>query len=333
MTWKRILYLAVVVAALLLMVYTDSFLSAFFLAAVVALPVVSLLVSLPAMTACQVRLEPLASQVSRGQETRWRITVENRRHLPLSRIILRLRLSNCMTGESSTVRLRLSGASTARSLFLPVNTTHCGMLTCSLIRCRVLDGMGLFSIRRREVVDAMLPVMPLPDSAEQLPDLPGGQPEASALRVHRGSGSGEDYDLRPYRPGDPVRLIHWKLSSKRDELIFREVLETEEPIPVLTFDHVGTPEDMDRLLDRLDTLCQALLEHQREHVVCWLHPGTGALREFRITGERERNRCFQAILEDPSPLTGHKISEEPQALPNESARFHVHLEKEQEEAI
>lgn len=329
MIWKRIFYLVVLIAALLLTVYTDSFLSAFFLAATVALPVVSLLVSLPAMTACQVRLEPLTAQAQRGQEARWRITVENRRRLPLSRIALQLRLTNAMTGEASTVRLRLSGASDARSFFLPADTSHCGMLTCSLLRCRVLDGMGLFSLRRKDAVEAMLPVMPLPDIAEPPAELPGSQRESTALRVRRGAGSGEDYDLRPYRPGDPVRLIHWKLSSKRDELIFREVLEAEAPIPILTFDHVGTPEEMDRLLDRLDALCRALLDHQREHLVCWLHPDTGALREFRIAGDRELERCFQAILSDPAPLTGHKLSEEPQVLPNRAARFHVEPEQEE----
>lgn len=333
MIWKRILYLAVVIVSLLLMVYTDSFLAAFFLAVVVALPLVSLLVSLPAMTACQIRLEPLSGQVKRGQETRWRVTVENRRRLPLSRLVLRLQLLNCMTGASSNVRLRFSGASTAHSFYLPADTVHCGMLSCRLIRCRAFDGLGLFTIRRREEAEAALPVMPLEDSEETLPELPGTQQEQTPLRVRRGGGSGEDYDLRPYRPGDPVRLIHWKLSSKRDELVFREVLEAEKPVPVLTFDHVGTPDTMDGLLDRLYSLSRALLDCPREHVICWLHPETGALREFRISGERELDRCFQAILTDSAPLSGHRLSEEPQSLPHGVTRFHIYPEEEQEETI
>ena len=31
----------------------------------------------------------------------------------------------------------------------------------------------------------------------------------------------DDGDVRPYRPGDPVRKIHWKLSAKRDEPLVR----------------------------------------------------------------------------------------------------------------
>lgn len=330
MIGKRLLYLAVLIAALLLMVYTDTFFTAFLLAAIVALPVVSLLVSLPGMLNCQVRLEADAAAVGRGGQANWRVTVETRRWMPLSRVILRLQLTNAMTGERAPVTLRLYDAFTARSLFLPAITNHCGMLTCHLSSCRVCDGMGLFSIRRQLDVSAILPVMPLEAPDESLPELPCTEPDQTVLRARRGGGSGEDYDLRPYRPGDPVRLIHWKLSSKRDELVFREVLEAETSVPLLTFDHVGTPAEMDGLLDRLYSLCCALLEAQREHVVCWLHPETGAVREFRVSGDRELRRCFQAILEDPAPLAGHRLSEEPKAISVDARRTRVHLEPEQE---
>ena len=332
MARKRIFYLAVVLAALLLLLYTDSFLSAFFLAVVVFLPVVSLLVSLPAMTGCHVRIEADTAAVERGGAAHWRVAVENRRRLPLSRIQLRIRLRNEMTGETSLRKIRLSGASSACSFLLDADTAHCGMLSCRLLRCRVLDGMGLFGLSRRGDASALLPVMPSAEESEDLPDLPDQMQEQPTLRARRGGGSGEDYDLRPYRPGDPVRLIHWKLSSKRDELIFREILESETAVPLLTFDHVGTPEEMDRILDRLWAVSRRLLEQQRDHVISWLHPETGALREFAVSGERELQRCFQAILSDPAPAAGRRLSEEP-SLPANGGRVRLHLGLKQEEAV
>ena len=35
-------------------------------------------------------------------------------------------------------------------------------------------------------------------------------------------------DIRPYRPGDPVRRIHWKLSAKKDEVLIRDTAAGEE---------------------------------------------------------------------------------------------------------
>ena len=36
-------------------------------------------------------------------------------------------------------------------------------------------------------------------------------------------------DVRPYRPGDPINRMHWKLSAKRGELLLREVGPEAEP--------------------------------------------------------------------------------------------------------
>ena len=91
---------------------------------------------------------------------------------------------------------------------------------------------------------------PAPAEVE-LPAIPEGRgARPSPLNAVR-AGPGEDYDLRDYRPGDPMRSIHWKLSSKWDELIVRERAEAFVPLPLLTLDRFGPPEVLDRLLDRL----------------------------------------------------------------------------------
>ena len=43
----------------------------------------------------------------------------------------------------------------------------------------------------------------------------GGEPTVGLPPAAR-RGPGEDYDLREYRPGDPLRSVHWKLSSKSE---------------------------------------------------------------------------------------------------------------------
>ena len=41
----------------------------------------------------------------------------------------------------------------------------------------------------------------------------------------------EPGEVRLYRPGDPVRRIHWKLSAKKDELLIRETAALREAVP------------------------------------------------------------------------------------------------------
>lgn len=45
------------------------------------------------------------------------------------------------------------------------------------------------------------------------------------VQNRRGSDLSETFDLRAYTPGDDIRAIHWKLSSKAGELILRQASE------------------------------------------------------------------------------------------------------------
>ena len=120
---------------------------------------------------------------------------------------------------------------------LPMDTAHCGQLTCQLHRVRALDLLGLFAfpVSTPALVHAL--VLPQPAPTEDLPPLPQ-MPAGDSLKW-RGTPSMEDYDLREYRPGDPMRSIHWKLSSKRDELVVRETLEPRRRELVVSFPHFG----------------------------------------------------------------------------------------------
>ena len=137
-------------------------------------------------------------------------------------------------------------------------------------------------------------------------ELPEGTGIADPL-PGRKSVSGENYELRAYREGDSLRMIHWKMSAKRDELVTRETPEVVRLLPVLTFDHFGLMEQVDRTLDRLEGYSTALLEQDRPHEVRWVHPETGAVRRYPVNARRGWEVCLAAILSDPAPLRGRSI--------------------------
>ena len=114
--------------------------------------------------------------------------------------------------------------------------------------------------------------------------------------------------LRDYRPGDPLRSIHWKLSSKRDEPVVRETLEPIQPLIVVTYDHFGTPEALDRTFARLYGLSRRLLEQGYPHHIQWSCPVTGAVED---PGGRRRARPAglpgAVPLSTPAPAAGISI--------------------------
>ncbi len=299
MARRRILYAAALAAAVLLVAYSESYLAGFALALTAALPAAAFLLSLPGMLTLRVRLKARPAAAARGAAASWRLRIESRSALPVSRADVRLELQNRMTGARSCQTLRLCGTPAGSYLTLPAGTEHCGLLEARVTRVRVCDCLGLFALRRPLPPIAVLSVLPLPADPGELPVETRG-----TLTPRPGGGPGEEYEVRPYRPGDPVRMIHWKLTCKRDEVMLREVLERKQPDPCLSFDHFGAPEVVDSILDRVCALSNALLERNRPHTIQWLSQSGGVLRRFRVESRREYDRFLAAALADAAPPVG-----------------------------
>lgn len=322
MLLRRIGYLLSLLAAILMAAYFETYLTGFLLILALALPVLAFLLSLPGMLGLRIRLQSQAAGTVRGGTAFWRLETGSRFHLSIARADVRLHFQNRMTGEESTQRLRLLGTPTGSYLTLPAGTEHCGLLEARVTRLRVCDCLGLFALYKKLPAPALLSVLPVPMEAETLPE---ELRPSSAPKPRPGGGPGEDYEIRPYRPGDPVRMIHWKLSCKRDEVILREVLDAQKAEPLLTFDHFGPPDVLDRVLDRLNALSNALLAGQRPYTIRWMDQGSGQIRSYRIEQRRELTRCMAAILACPAPAQGVPT---PRGGPSDCLCYHIAAEEE-----
>ena len=308
MVRRRILYALVLIAALLGQLLDVGYLFHFIFYAVLAFPLLGLAVSLPAMLGCRAALETTASRISRGGKVSLTLRLDNRFHLPVARASYRLRIANRMTAQEHRARAVMRGLAPEEDRLWTLETDHCGAIECRVERLWVCDCLGLFALPVRRPKLFTLLVTPIAEEPRPI-DLPEGvgaavpQPKSKTV-------FGETYELRDYRPGDSLRMIHWKMSAKRDELITREPPEDTRPLPVLTFDHYGPLAQVDRTLDRLEGYSMALLAMERPHEVRWVHPETGAVRICAVAGERDWAACLASILADPAPMQGRSIREQ-----------------------
>lgn len=328
MARRRIAYLLVLTGALAGQLFDIGYLVHFIFILTLCLPVVGLLVSLPAMLGCRWTLSVEPAAAARGEKARWRVAVRGRWALPLARASCTLRVKNRMTGEERTTRVSLTGISWGTALTKAVDTNRCGMVECRLERGRVYDCLGLFALPARTTGVGSLLVCPLPEPPGllRLPERYGVP--APVLRGR--ASSGEDYDLRPYQSGDNVRAIHWKMSAKRDELVVREPLDALAPTPVLTFLHFGPEKELERTLDRLAGYGEALLERQRPFQVWWAQPVTGEIRRAAVADRGDWNRCLRAVLSDPAPLTGRSVLDTPVTGSQDQPIHHIHITGEED---
>lgn len=251
MGWRRIVYLISLAGCVAFYLIYRQWLSGLVLAAVLGLPLFSLLVSLPAMFTTQLQLEhpqsvPLGEA---GLADLWVCC-----SLPAPPATGKLVIRNTMTGEEWDSKMRSS---------LP--TDHCGQLVIQTRAGWIYDYLGLFRIPVGKKPEGKVLVRPDPIAMEEPPDL--GRFLARSWRPKRGGGFGENHELRLYRPGDSLQQIHWKLTAKTGKLILRETVEPEQGLVLLKLDLSGTEAELDEKLGKLLWLSRYLLGQDVLHEI------------------------------------------------------------------
>ena len=326
MVSRRIFYVVLVGAAVLFQIFFRFYLSTFVLVLILVLPVLSLLLSLPGLVGGRLLVFPQSPTAAQGEQAVFQITLHNPSPFPLIRPRARLVWTNQLTGETGRSRMDVG---LQEPVSLTVTASHCGRLVCRTAGVWSCDLLGLFPLPVRQGPEGAVLVLPPRLELEQGEDLTGGQNDGVVLRPRPGGGPGEDYDLREYRPGDPLRSVHWKLSSKLDELVVRETLEPQQAAIVVTYDHFGTPEVLDRTFAQLCALSRWLLEQDRPHHIQWAAPATGATEDRAVDSETALLACLELAFSTPAPLEGRSILDGALRLPGGPGRvrhFHVTTE-------
>jgi len=241
---RWLLYLAVLAGSIGFFIAYGQWFAWLILVTVLVLPLVGILVSLPALTgpkpefSCPARCR-MGESVTVGMELK-NITV-------LSEVRWRIRVKGLQSEKS---RLLKSNA--------PLPTEHCTQLLCLPERVRLYDCLGLFFRSYRKLPVLRISVVPRPVPVKNLPELE--QYLSSSWQPKPGGGFAENHELRLYRPGDSLNQIHWKLTAKTGKYIIREPMVPRKQQVALIVSPTQTPEEQDRALGRLLWLGLYLLE-------------------------------------------------------------------------
>ena len=248
------------------------------LALVLALPLLSLLVSLPAMLSCRLEAS-MAETVEQGTKAGLHLRLSAWRLLPLPEVQIRLNLRT----RDREKDMRFLGRLTREDGVMALPTDECGFLSAEFCRGRVCDALGLFRVPMRLPTLPPMAILPPERRPEPMPRLE--QLLQQQMKAKPGGGAAEQHDHRGYRPGDPVKDIHWKLSLKTDELIVREALEPVRRHIVLALRTPHGAEARAETLGGFRWLSRWLLENDVTHTAVWMEGEE--LRERAIDSEED----------------------------------------------
>ena len=204
------------------------------------------------------------------------------RLLPLAVLCGELCAHNRLTGERLQSTISLSAPA---AFELPA--AHCGMMEWTLCETSVRDLFGLcrFSASPCRAAHTLVfpRLFPMRVSFADSEAVSAQGEQWSATRP--GFDPSETFAIREYAPGDPIRQIHWKLSSKTDTLMLRELGLPVAEETLLLLDGAAANDQADAAVTALLSLSHALAAQGIVHSVCWRAAPSSALQFCDVLSE------------------------------------------------
>jgi len=303
---NRLAYLMVLAGASLFFLCFNGYLSLYVLRLTLALPLISLLVSLPGILGARLKLTAGPGAVRKGQGLSLRLTIDNRLPLVSGRSYVTLTVCNTLTGETQEERFAFTAGRKALTISHKLTSSSCGRVVCRLSKARSCDYMGLFVLPMRlggrpECAVLFYPAVYRPVLFLDQVSMPDGDGERYSQN-RPGDDPSEIFDLREYREGDKLSRIHWKLSRKAGNTLVKEF-----GLPVS--DHIffllelnGSGVETDALLDAFASLSAFLSEREAAHRIGFRSRKSNGLTVLEIAGAEDFRPALDALL-----LTGTQL--------------------------
>lgn len=274
---KLIFLLLIIVCAVFYILYVWDF-SFVLLVVVIAVPVVMFagLLSVKLMTKIQFCLK--SKTVSKNESFDIQLYVSNKSFFPVGKAEAVIEYYNIFNNSISSIELHfpIQPRNSQRVTF-QLSSKFCGMVKVSCAYVTIYDPLRIFKFRIGKNICESIVVLPechdingFVSSSDRVNE------ESKVFSEHRpGDDPSEVFDLRDYRAGDRLNRIHWKISSKKENLIVKEY-SCPVDSPVAVFIDLLCREESELALPMYDTLLelamsvsQLFIENESVHNVIY----------------------------------------------------------------
>lgn len=303
---NKITYIVSVALLLVTFVFTANAAALAAAAALIAMPVITVVACRSSVAMLKLGFELPRSCVVNAPLV-LRITL-NRPLMFRGRMELSFSVYNQLTGTRTVYPVSLAPATGRPALFeLELDSAVCGAHTIVLDTARLVDEMGFTSLALEDVdFHGLFTVYPeILDIQVDPHQSASASLEGTSYDPYRsGQDASEVFDLRPYHEGDAVKSIHWKLSTRFDDMLVREASRPQDrAIAILfgalahDFERSSRPEVLSAVLSLTASISLALMRQGYHHVV--VTAPEGALAVYPVYDRRGFNRMIDALTATP----------------------------------
>lgn len=163
--------------------------------------------------------------IREGQEAFLTIDISSGHFLHAAGYVLaEIEIRNEMFGRTEYRHFLMSLNGQRGHFEIPAETGLCGETYIECQNIWIFDLFKLFRIRGKNPGTVRTVIYPetVDIRVELDKNMTGAPQDEGMIQNRKGNDPSEIFDIREYVPGDDIRSIHWKLSSKTDTLILKE---------------------------------------------------------------------------------------------------------------
>lgn len=260
-----ILYLIILFASFLFNIFYYKWFSWIFLLIVALIPLISLLISLPMMiyTASNGFVIYGDEEININEKFRIYLTNKNNSTIPCTYLKITLKAENKFANIRKKIKFKFSGR--LDNPFEYCDNTlgkHCGCITVTAKWLKVYDLLGIFFIPIKFKKNIKTNILPKAKEPSNIPDFENISILGFKPKV--GGGFSDYYELRQYMDGDSLKSVHWKLSSKHDDLFVKEPSKPITKQFVISPQFSSNPSTNDDIIARVMYMCNLCNENHMD---------------------------------------------------------------------
>ena len=257
---RRIMYIFSLVGSLIFVIMYSRWISWYLFLVLLLMIPFDMIVSLPGMFSRKLLIE-VPNVVEQHAKAVMAFKVVSNKRFPARHIKIKVSIKG-HDSKKAFLRCVCSAANDSESEVL-LDTTRCGAFSFEAGRMWTCSLLGTFSLPSPISFETSVLVLPPPTPPAGSINLPS----TSVLRPKPGGGFADDHDIRPYRPGDPIRSIHWKVSAKLNSPVIREPLISPMRNRLIRISKWETSEQCELILGRVRWVSDYLLERELPYYV------------------------------------------------------------------
>ena len=170
------------------------------------------------------------------QKSALELIIKNRSILPISRFSLRVNITYSDSSMLDRLDIMLGAMPGESKIPLDIRMPYSGSAELEIKSIKIWDYLKIFSItkvvnikHRVVVLPRLMPLSIHNDGIDSSGDLDDSDGSVSSV-------VGDFDSIREYNPGDTLKMIHWKVSCKSDDLFVKTYSDQSEKCEIINID-------------------------------------------------------------------------------------------------